>query len=129
MTVSGGFTSSKQYVLHTQEFKFTRGDGDALAEAPVGKECVQISNQEPWLCEMTTGEPVFRRPLKRVRVAIDIRQLLEDASVGEKPDGKMSGLAFDDEDDAEDDYEVETPKKTRKKAQHVGGRCTRGCVV
>ena len=69
MTVSGGFATSKHYVLHTQEFAFTCGDGDALGEPRVRKECVLISHQEPWLCEMATGMPVFQRPLKRVKVA------------------------------------------------------------
>ena len=119
MTVSGGLAAkSKEYVLRTREFAFTRGDGDALEEARVTKECVLISHQEPWLCEMATGSPVFQRPLKRVKVATEIKRLLEDDSVNERPDSKMSGLAFDEDDD-DGSHEMETPKKTRKKVDGV----------
>ena len=110
LTISGGHTPGKQHVLHTQEFTFTRGHGDA-AGVEVKKECVLIFSKAAWLCEMATGQAVYQRPLTRVNILNEIRQRVinnEDSAA----DGKMAALAFDD--DEGDDEKLETPKKRKR---------------
>ena len=67
LTISGGHTPSKEFVLQTQEFEFTCVDG-AADGAHVRKECVQISHKTSWLCEIATGQALFQRPLARVNI-------------------------------------------------------------
>ena len=112
LTISGGHTPGKQYVLDTQEFAFTCGLGVASGVTEVKKECVLVSSQAAWLCEMATGQAVYQRPLSRVNILNEIRQRVTHNSEEPNADGKMAALAFDD-----DDETLETPKKRKRGKQ------------
>ena len=105
LTLTGGF-SGKQFVPETREFEFTRGCGETAAGGVEVKECVRVGHKEAWLCEIATGQPVYHRPLARVRILRELTQLV--ASDAEQADKQMAALAFDS---GESEDNAETPKK------------------
>ena len=76
----------------TKTFLFHRGSGAGEKADVAPRECVLLSNREPWLCEIATGQAAYNRPLKRVRILHALRALVMLGPQNEAD--KIEGLAF-----------------------------------
>jgi len=113
LTLSGGFVPGKSFVPQSRHVEFICGGGGTAGDIREKKECVLVSVKEPWLCEIATGQAVYNRPLSRVGILRQLKEILLDNSL--QPDAQMAALAFDDCGSEDMDSPLRTPKKKKEK--------------
>ena len=112
LTLSGGFVPGKSFVPEARVVEFICGGGATAGENCLNLECVLISIKEAWMCEIATGQAVYHRPLSRVTILRQLKELVAGGS--SQPDAAMAALAFADSDQEQMDSPVKTPKKTNE---------------
>ena len=113
LTLSGGFVPGKSFVLEDRNVEFICGGGATAGGHREKLECLLISIKEPWLCEIATGQAVYHRPLSRVTILRQLKELVAGGS--SQPDAQMAAVAFADSDQEQMDSPVKNSKKTKDK--------------